>query len=90
VATPSTATPAAGSFFTVRFRSVEALAAPPTAAFRQAGGELVRMSVTRVSGGSWRATVAVAGGAPGPATVTLLGRDAGGGRNRTTLVVAVP
>ena len=90
VATPLTATPAAGSVLTVTFRSVEALAAPPTAALRQAGGKPVRMSVTRLSGGSWRATVTVAGGAPGPATVTLLGRDAAGGRNRTTLVVTVP
>jgi hypothetical protein len=48
------------------------------------------MSITRLSGGTWRASIAVAGGAPGPATVTLLGRDAAGGRNRTTLVVTVP
>jgi hypothetical protein len=48
------------------------------------------MSVTRLSGGAWRASVIVAAGAPGPATVTLLGRDAGGGRNRATLVVTVP
>jgi len=90
VATPSTSTPAARSLFTVTFRGVEALAAPPTAAFRQAGGEPVRMSVTRLSSGSWRATVTVADGAPGPATVTLLGRDAAGGRNRTTVVITVP
>ncbi len=90
VATPSTSTPAAGSLLTVTFRSVEALAAFPTAAFRQAGGERVRMSITRLSGGTWRASVTVASGAPGPATVTLLGRDTAGGRNRTTLVVAVP
>jgi hypothetical protein len=48
------------------------------------------MSVTRLSGGSWRATVTVAAGAPGPATVTLLGRDSAGGRNSTTLAVTVP
>jgi hypothetical protein len=90
VATPSTVTPAAGTVLTVTFRSVEPLAAPPTAAFRQAGGEAARMSITRLSGGAWRASVKVIAGAPGPATVTLLGRDAGGGRNRATLVVTVP
>ena len=90
VATPSTVTPAAGTVFTIAFRSVEPLAAPPTAAFRQAGGQAVRMSVTRLSGGRWRASVTVAAGAPGPAIVTLLGRDAGGGRNRSTIVVTVP
>ena len=89
VATPSTATPPAGAVLTVTFRTVEPLAAPPTAAFRQAGGEAVRMKVTRLAGGAWRATVTVAAGAPGPATVTLLGRDAAGGRNRATLVVTV-
>jgi hypothetical protein len=90
VATPSTPTPSAGSVLTVTFRSVEVLAAPPTAAFRQAGGEPVRMAITRLSGGAWRASITVAPGAPGPATVTLLGRDAAGGRNRTTLGVTVP
>ena len=90
MATPSTPTPAAGSLLTVTFRSVEALAAPPTAAFRQAGSERLRMSITRLSGGTWRASITVAAGAPGPATVTLLGRDAAGGRNRTTLAVTVP
>ncbi len=90
VAKPSTVTPAAGTVLTVTFRSVEPLTAPPTAAFRQAGGEAARMSITRLSGGAWRASVKVIAGAPGPATVTLLGRDAGGGRNRATLVVTVP
>ena len=90
IVTPATVAPRAGSRLSVTFRSVEPLAAAPTATFRQAGGALVRMSVTRLSGGSWRATVTVAAGAPGPATVTLLGRDSAGGRNSTTLGVTVP
>jgi spore germination protein YaaH/flagellar hook assembly protein FlgD len=90
VATPSTETPAAGTVLAVTFRSIEPLAAPPTAAFRQAGGEAVRMSVVRLTGDSWRATATIADGAPGPATVTLLGRDTAGGRNRATLLVTVP
>ena len=47
VATPSTATPAAGTVLTVTFRSVEPLAAPPTARLppgRRRGGPDVRHS----------------------------------------------
>jgi hypothetical protein len=86
----SSTAPPAGSRLNVTFRSVEPLAAAPTATFRQAGGNAVRMTVVRLADGAWRATVAVAAGAPGPAAVTLLGRDTAGGRNRTTLVVSVP
>jgi len=89
-ATLSSAAPRAGSRLSVTFRSVEALAATPSATLRQAGGAPVRMSVTRLGGGAWRATATIAAGAPGPATVTLLGRDTAGGKNRTTLPLAVP
>jgi spore germination protein YaaH/flagellar hook assembly protein FlgD len=90
VATLATAAPPAGSRLTVTFRSVEALAAPPTATLRQAGATPVRMAIARLADGTWRATVTVADGAPGPAAVTLLGRDTAGGKNRTTIAVAVP
>jgi chitinase len=89
-ATPSTPTPAAGTTFRVTFRSVEPLAAAPTAIFRQAGSATVPMAVTRLANGSWTASVVVADGAPGPATVSLLGRDTAGGRNRTNLAVTIP
>jgi hypothetical protein len=39
---------------------------------------------------SSRATATIAEDAPGPATVTLLGRDTGGGTNRATVTVTVP
>jgi flagellar hook assembly protein FlgD len=83
----SSETPRAGSRLSVTFRSVEPLATVPSATFRQAGGAPVRMAVVRLADGSWRATVAAGG--PGPATVTLLGRDTGDGKNRTTLTVTV-
>ena len=85
----SSAAPRAGTRLRVTFRSVESLAAAPSATLRQVGRAPVRMPVTRLSDGSWQATVTVAAGAPGPATVTLLGRDGGGGTNRTTLGVTV-
>jgi hypothetical protein len=47
------------------------------------------MAVVRLADGSWRASVIVAAGAPGPATVSLRGRDTGGGQNRTTLGVTI-
>lgn len=86
----SSTAPRAGSRLSVTFRSVEPLASTPSATFRQAGAAPVRMAVVRLADGFWRATVAVAAGAPGPATVALLGRDTGGGKNRTTLMVTVP
>ncbi len=85
----SSSAPAAGTRLTVTFRSVEPLAAPPTATFRQPGRDPVRMTVARVSASTWRATVTVAEGAPGPATISLLARDTGGGKNRLTLHLAV-
>jgi flagellar hook assembly protein FlgD len=90
VATPATLTPAAGSTFRVTFRSAEPLAAAPTALFRQAGRDAVPMAVVRRADGSWQAGVVVADGAPGPATISLRGRDTAGGRNRTDLAVTIP
>jgi spore germination protein YaaH len=89
-ATLSSPAPVAGSRLDVTFRSVEPLAAAPTATLRQAGLAAVPMTVVRLADGSWRATVTVVAGAPGPAVVTLAGRDTAGGRNRTTLAVTVP
>ena len=86
----SSTAPRAGTRLSVTFRSVEPLGAAPSATFRQAGRSAVRMTVVRLADGSWRASVTVATGAPGPAVVTLAGRDSAGGRNSTTLAVKVP
>jgi len=85
----STAAGPGGTLVRITFRSVEPLAAAPSATFRPAGGDPVRMTVMRRADGSWQATVLAAGG-PGPATISLLGRDTGGGRNRMSVEVAVP
>jgi hypothetical protein len=90
VVTPATLTPEAGTTFRVTFRSVEPLAAAPTALFGQAGRDAVPMAVVRRADGSWRASVVVAGGASGPASVSLRGRDTKGGRNRTDVTVTIP
>ncbi len=89
-ASASSARPVAGTTLSVTFRSAEALAGAPTATFRQAGRSAVAMTVTRLSGGAWRATAVVASGAPGPATVVLTARDASGRRNTSSLSLAVP
>ncbi len=90
VATPSTTAPRPGATLTVVFRSVEPLAGAPTARFAQVGRPVVPMTVVRLADGSWRARVTVAAGAPGKATVSILGRDAAGSKNRASLVVTVP
>ncbi len=86
-ATPSTSAPRPGATLTVVFRSVEPLAGAPTARVAQAGRAAVPMTVVRLADGSWRARVTVAAGAPGRATVSLLGRDTAGNKNRASLVV---
>ena len=89
VATPSATTVAAGQTLAVRFRSAEPLARTPRASFTQSGRAAVAMTVTRLADGSYRATVRVAAGAPGPAKVTMSGVDVAGGRNTTSLVITV-
>jgi flagellar hook assembly protein FlgD len=89
VATPSTSTPRARTTLTVTFRSVEPLAGSPRATFRQAGRAAVPMAVARLADGSWRVSVRVAAGSPGPAIVTISARDSLGRTNRGTLTVTV-
>jgi hypothetical protein len=89
VATPSATAVAAGQTLAVRFRSAEPLARTPRASFTQSGRAAVAMTVTRLADGSYRATVRVAAGAPGPAKVTMSGVDVAGGRNTTSLVITV-
>jgi len=89
IATPSSSTPTAGSRLSVTIRSVEPLTSRPVAYLRQAGRNAVPMSVTRLPDGSWRASLIVAAGAPGPAVVSIVGRDTAGGTNRTSLAITV-
>jgi FlgD Ig-like domain len=89
-ATASSTRPVAGTTLSVTFRSAETLAGAPTATFLQTGRSPVGMTVTRLAGGAWRASVVVAAGAPGPATVVLAARDAAGHRNTSSLALAVP
>ena len=89
VVTPSATSIAAGQTLAVSFRSAEPLARAPRATFAQQGRAAVAMTVTRLADGTYRATVRVASGAPGPATITISGTDTAGGRNATSLVVTV-
>jgi flagellar basal-body rod modification protein FlgD len=89
VSLPS-AMPAGGSRLSVTVRSVEPLAATPSAWFWPAGREPIRMTVTRLADGSWRATLDLPAGVSGPARLSLLGRDTAGGRNRMQLPLTVP
>jgi hypothetical protein len=89
VATPSATQLKAGQTLTVSFRTVEPLARTPKASFTQAGRAAVAMTVTRLADGTYRATVRVAAGAPGPARVIISGVDTAGGRNATVVAVTV-
>ncbi len=89
VATLPAGTVTAGELLTVRFRSVEPLAALPTATFRQAGIAPVAMTVAKLADGSFRASAMVAAGVPGPATIVLAGRDTGRHANSSTLALTV-
>ncbi len=85
------ATPAiAGATYGLTFRSVEPLSTVPVVTFRQAGRSAARMTVVHLADGSWRATIKVATGAPGPATVTIKGRDTGGRLNTFAVSTVVP
>jgi spore germination protein YaaH/flagellar hook assembly protein FlgD len=82
--------PAAGSRLSVTIRSVEPLAANPSAWLWPAGRQPIRMAVTRLADGSWRATLDLPAGVSGPARLSLLGRDTAGGRNRMQLPLTLP
>jgi hypothetical protein len=82
--------PTAGSRLSVTVRSVERLAANPSAWLWPAGREPIRMAVTRLADGSWRATLDLPAGVSGPARLSLLGRDTAGGRNRMLLPLTIP
>jgi hypothetical protein len=87
--TLSATTLAAGQQVTVRFRSTEPLATPPTATLRQVGLAPATMEVVRLANGSFSATATIAPDAPGPATIVLAGRDTGRHTNSSTLSVTV-
>jgi flagellar hook assembly protein FlgD len=84
----STNDPAAGDALTVTIRSVEPLRSGPTVTFTQAGLAPVKAKATKTGPGTYAATLAVAAG-PGPATIVIAARDAGGGTNVTRLAVTV-
>jgi flagellar hook assembly protein FlgD len=73
--------PAAGETLTVRIRTAEPLAAPPSVTFTQSGRSGVTRTASHAAGSVYVATFTVAAGAPGPATISITGRDTGGHTN---------
>jgi spore germination protein YaaH/flagellar hook assembly protein FlgD len=85
----STATLRAGQTLTVTFRTVEPLAGSPSVTFTQPGRTGVRKTATSLGSGRYRVSFVVASGASGAATITIRGRDTGGGVNTTTRRVTI-
>ena len=82
----STADPGRGRSFTLTATSAEPLAAAPMVTVRQPGLAAWTVTMTRVSETRWTASIRPkAGGAAGDLTLSVRGRDANGGRNRTDL-----
>ena len=86
---PSATTLGAGQTLVLAIRSAEPLGGAPWVTLTRAGRPTVAATVTRLADGSWRATVKVAAGAPGPAVVTVTARDTRGGTNTTKLGITI-
>jgi spore germination protein YaaH/flagellar hook assembly protein FlgD len=84
----SSATPSAGQTLTVDLWSAEPLAAAPKVTLRQAGMPAVLKTTTSVGNGRYRVSFSVAA-APGPATLSLYGRDRNGRVNSQVVSLTV-
>jgi flagellar hook assembly protein FlgD len=87
--TLSAATVRAGQTLTVTFRSIETLSTRPSATFTQPGRAAVKVTATKLSNGSYRASFKVQTGSAGAATIRIAARDSGGRINATIVAVAV-
>jgi len=74
----SPATPTGGGTVTLTMRSAEPLLRAPSVTFRQNGLAAVTRIATLVSGTTYRVSFAVVAGGTGPATASILARDAAG------------
>ena len=88
-ATASGTTVSAGQTLTVTFQSVEPLSTRPTATFTQPGRTAVRVTATRLSNGSYRASFRIQTGPAGRATVRIAARDSGGRINATLVDLTI-
>jgi flagellar hook assembly protein FlgD len=88
-ATLSPSTVAPGQKLVIRFRTVEPLATRPVVRFTQPGRDTVKVTVTRLDDGSYRAVFTVQAGAAGAGSVRIDAKDTGGQVNTTTLAIRV-
>jgi spore germination protein YaaH/flagellar hook assembly protein FlgD len=88
-ATASATTVRVGQTLTVTFQSVEPLSTRPTATFTQPGRTAIRVTATRLSNGSYRASFRIQAGAAGPATLRIAARDSSGRINATLVTITV-
>lgn len=87
--TPSATTLVAGETLTLTIRSVEPLSGLPSVSFAQASLAPVSIATVALGDGRYGATITIAAGGPGPATIIVEGRDAAGRLNRSIATVTV-
>jgi flagellar hook assembly protein FlgD len=88
-ATASATALTVGQTLTVTFRPVEPVSTRPTATFTQMGLPGVKVTATRLSNGSYRASFKIQAGGAGPATVRIAARDTSGRTNASIVTVAI-
>jgi spore germination protein YaaH/flagellar hook assembly protein FlgD len=87
--TRSASTVRTGQTLTVRFVSIEPLAAPPRVTLRQPGRTAVTVKATRRSDGQYEAVLRIQPGSAGQGSITIAAPDTGGQRNRMTIPIVV-
>ena len=87
--TPSATTVAPGRSLTIRFVSVEPLSSRPTVTFKQPGLAAVKITATRLTDGSYKATFSVKTGPAGTGSVKVAATDSAGGANSTRIAISI-
>ena len=85
----SAATVRAGDSLTVTVVAAEPLRSAPGITLTQPGLAPAKGTVTSAGSGKWRATFTIGAGGTGQAVISVLGRDSGGGIERSRAMVSV-
>ncbi len=88
--TTSVSSPVRGSSFTMTAVTAEALSTAPAVTVRQPGLAAWKVTMTKVSATTWKATIRPrSGGKAGTMSLTVAARDTAGGTNATAVRLAL-
>jgi flagellar hook assembly protein FlgD len=87
--TPSATKVRPGQTLTVTVASIETLTTRPAITFTQPGRAGVKVTATRLSNGTFRASFRVAAGPAGAGSIRVSAKDTDGRVNRTTLAITI-